>query len=424
MTLPNLTTTAPLTQRRTWSIVFVCAVILLIKSLTISHDPVHFPLWAEDGIIFIKHSLEHGFSSITTPYAGYLHVITRILSQLCVSVLPLENLPCGFFWVSFIIPLAVFAYVLSTPNIPLFIRLLIPVSVLFSPTDGEVFFTLTNTHWIIALIYPIILFHACTQTWRETAITSFIISAIGINDPHIFIAYPFFIGRIYRFKNCNREKMIFLAASIAFIIQALTLSLSPTSPTMQAETYPDLPTWAKWVLPAFLPFASLFTGPNLLRFAFNHSIFAIGIGIALCLLYATILAAFHSAGKKIFLCMLPYFLFGVLSYASTLFRYRSDPGMFIYSGINRYFFLPEVLFTVSLSFLIVSSRPFARRVGLISLSIILIAGIASFSCNGRIDNEWQQRISELQRNNSTTVKISPGSEWDLQLRLPFTSKHR
>jgi hypothetical protein len=55
-----------------------------------SHD--RGVLWAEDGRNFIQNAIDHGaFSTLTFPYAGYLHTLPRLIAGITVSLAPPES---------------------------------------------------------------------------------------------------------------------------------------------------------------------------------------------------------------------------------------------------------------------------------------------------------------------------------------------
>ncbi|NRD54536.1 MULTISPECIES: hypothetical protein [Corallococcus] len=85
----------------------MCFALLLLRSharLAQAH------VWAEDGWRFLADALEHGLGATFMPYAGYLHVVPRLLAW-GVALLPLEAFALGVAFVTLALNAALFALI-------------------------------------------------------------------------------------------------------------------------------------------------------------------------------------------------------------------------------------------------------------------------------------------------------------------------
>lgn len=93
----------------------------------------HDVVWAEDGAVFLRDALDDPIGSLLAPYAGYQHLLPRVLAGLIVGVVPLAGYALTVFWVSAVVAALVCAATIrlarwTVPWLPARIALaLIPV---------------------------------------------------------------------------------------------------------------------------------------------------------------------------------------------------------------------------------------------------------------------------------------------------------
>jgi hypothetical protein len=129
-------------------------------------------LWAEDGIIFIKQSFQLGIESSFVSYAGYLHVLPRIISGLSSYVIAPTALPYVFVWVCAGITAGGMAYIGVVarryfPPIGVILFALIPV---FAANSGEVWLSITNLQWVCAPVLAIMMWDATRSGARVLSV--------------------------------------------------------------------------------------------------------------------------------------------------------------------------------------------------------------------------------------------------------------
>ncbi|RKG70249.1 hypothetical protein D7V80_05850 [Corallococcus sp. CA054B] len=133
----------------------VCFAVLALRSharLFQAH------LWAEDGAVFLTDALAHGFGATFIPYAGYLHIVPRLLAW-GLSLLPIEAFALGLAFVILAINAAVFALIARVRFRWLVphdgVRVLAAMAFCFLPGTWEVTGNLANLHSI--LFYAVML---------------------------------------------------------------------------------------------------------------------------------------------------------------------------------------------------------------------------------------------------------------------------
>ncbi len=149
------------------SIVVVGALVSLLR-VPVSHIDT---VWAEDGQIFLMQALEHGpWSVLFTGYAGYQHLIPRLVTALLVSVVPIDAFGIAVFVVCAILTGAVAAAVfwLSRDLVPWMpARLgLAAITILLPLSAQEVLGNLADFHSYCLWLMPWLLLYR-PRTWAS-----------------------------------------------------------------------------------------------------------------------------------------------------------------------------------------------------------------------------------------------------------------
>lgn len=134
----------------------VLAMVLVGTYLYILREPsvITAPVfWAEDGTVFFKGAIEHGLDAILMPYNGQLFVFQRIMAALA-APLSVSIQPAVYAIVA--IATAVFSCSIALSSrwrlsVPLTARFICVLALLCSPAVDEVFGSLLNAHWWLAI---------------------------------------------------------------------------------------------------------------------------------------------------------------------------------------------------------------------------------------------------------------------------------
>jgi len=124
---------------------FLLALVLLFLK---SPDAILAPqFWAEDGPVFFAAQFGHDWPQLLTPYAGYLHTVTRLVAWLA-SGFDLAHAPLIYNVLALLIDAVCIAYV-SLRLAPWFPRWALFLSFFIVPSSGDIFGTATNVQWFM-----------------------------------------------------------------------------------------------------------------------------------------------------------------------------------------------------------------------------------------------------------------------------------
>jgi hypothetical protein len=148
MTLLTRTTStlreAPARDRFT---LFVVVVLLMAFK---SNDALILPqFWAEDGTVFFTDQFGNAWPQLFTPYAGYLLAIPRLVAWFA-SCFSVERIPLVYNVTAILLSSAAIAFTCRRMRFYL-PPLVVALSLLAVPTNGEIFGTLTNVQWFLQL---------------------------------------------------------------------------------------------------------------------------------------------------------------------------------------------------------------------------------------------------------------------------------
>jgi hypothetical protein len=132
------------------AMLLAAAYVYILRQPTVLMAPT---LWAEDGTIFLKGALEHGPGTLFEPYSGQIFVFPRIVALLA-APLPVSIQPAIYAAVAVAAAVLSCSIVLSSRwrfSVPLSARFLCLLALLCSPAVEEVFGTLSNAHWWLAI---------------------------------------------------------------------------------------------------------------------------------------------------------------------------------------------------------------------------------------------------------------------------------
>jgi hypothetical protein len=128
------------------ALVFLLAVLVLWSR---APDRVaHGFLWAEDGREFIAYAHRLGKHSLLMDYAGYLHVLPRLLAYAQFMLTPIWAAPYVMVAACLVITAGTCAYIAATLRPPL-LAIAMGIAPVLMPQTGEVFLSIANLQWII-----------------------------------------------------------------------------------------------------------------------------------------------------------------------------------------------------------------------------------------------------------------------------------
>jgi hypothetical protein len=227
-----------LTARRAAILVaaFIALVIVQLARLWSSH-PLN-SLWGEDGFIFLKDAMQKGFwTTVTTPYNGYLQVSSRIVAE------PVSHLPVDWFAPAMAVSGAVIvsAYVFviwraSAAHIQTtYLRVTLAALVVLLPIVGvETLDNVVNTIWFLFFLsFWILLWRPATNTGASGAALLLFLAAVSNGGTLILL--PLWLLRVFAVR--DRRDGILAAGFALGVTMQLALSWQDLNKLGEAGDY-------------------------------------------------------------------------------------------------------------------------------------------------------------------------------------------
>lgn len=309
-----------------------CAGLLLILLLRRPEMFLNPQLWAEDGPVFFVPADRNGLRTVLTPYAGYLHVLPRLIAALA-APLPAGWVPTAYFSCCMVAFIAV-AAALFSPRIDLPGKPVLALALGLVTHSGEAIGNLTNLQWVVALALVWLLLAHDAITLRQQMTDLLVAVVVGLTGVFSTILTPLFIGRAMLRRT---PASITLAAGVLVTgsWQAWTVLHTAAPPAGSAL----LGATAGLQIIALRVGASLFLPPSLAEQLPRGILLGAG-GLLVVALLATGLWPGRQRSVRFMLATASLFVS-----AAVLLRFRhGDFGaLFSVSMGDRYFFLPKVL---------------------------------------------------------------------------------
>jgi hypothetical protein len=212
-------------------------------------------LWTEDAIVFLNQVYSNATQSIYTPYQGFLHTFPRLFTLLAIP-LPLAVAPYLLFFGS-CLALALLAWVierrLQSRGLNVVWISVAMALVLLQPNNGEVFFSITNTQWILGLALAIYLClpESDPPSWIELGV----LAIVSLTGPFALLLLPVLCLQLLRRRDWLSRWRTYLIVGSGALVELIVLIKSNRLLTSVA-TGDDLGSWisACW---KFLTFGGL-----------------------------------------------------------------------------------------------------------------------------------------------------------------------
>ena len=182
--------------------IVIAILILIVRK---SDSLINPQFWAEDGTIFFAQQYEYGAASIFTPYAGYLHIVPRLIALFADLFFSYANIPAVYNYTCLLITIIVIAHCFS-PRLPLPFKPLLALSIVIVPQVlNEVFLNVTNLQWILCLLLVLTLLKDAPNkkygNYTLQVISDFIIIIFaGLTGPFLIIIFPFLVWKLLHTK--------------------------------------------------------------------------------------------------------------------------------------------------------------------------------------------------------------------------------
>lgn len=316
--------------------------------------PLHVPAFLyEDGPVFYVQAHESGWKALITPYAGYHHLLLRLVAAPAQWV-PFHVGALVFAWVSLLATWGVALWMLAL-RLPWVVRIAMAVSVGFIPTYPGHYNHLTNLAWILGLLWPAWWMQAVPAVRIHRWSIWLVGALLALTGPLGLLAAPLFVVRYLRTRETFwRSCLLFWAVPLA--IQAATLATHPVVRGVFAE-----------------PGAGDYLGQ--LARGWLQPLTGSASFTAVVLLVAVGFLVWQRDRRDLWL--LGLFMIGML--AAGYWRSRHDLGsVSLYGSSGRYLIVPSMV-AVWLIVAAASSHEGRGRVGVRVIGVIVAVWIAGLS---------------------------------------------
>lgn len=185
-------------------------------------------LFAEDGQIFLAEAHNNGVTAIVEPYAGYLHLIPRLIAAV-LEPAPVTSAPVAYLWAALLVHLAFLAPALSgrlawfLPS-PVLRGGLFASLCLMAPL-WEPYGNIANLIFVAGLSLLLLILSADPAQRIGRVAELLGVGLIGLSGPLIVLFLPFFGWRWWR-NGRSRHSIQLLAVAAASALVQVTVYLS------------------------------------------------------------------------------------------------------------------------------------------------------------------------------------------------------
>ncbi len=405
-------------NRTSWRIIWftltLVGMILFIRKPDALLNP---QFWAEDGNIFFLQQYQHGATALFQSYAGYLHIVPRMIAFYTDLFFPYSLAPHVYNYSSFFITILVIAGIFS-PRIQLDYKPLFTLSFVLVPHfSGEIFINITNLQWIllIALIFLLIKDtpnQKYGNIYLQTILDCATIILCGLTGPFLIFLLPLFILKALR-KSFLYRSIILPIILLIVSIQIMTLIYSPF--------YARLPMALEFTISPYIDilgqkvFGVLFLGISVMYTLthYGHDIFLMLLSIAYFIVIFSLFIYSFKTKKYIIIVFLAIHF--IILFA-TFYKFQGAPSILIHYGAGpRYFYIPYLMIIWSLLLLLSQSSLKNKLPMWIGLACIAFSSATSlFQTKPFIDYNWYQH-SQLIGKQDIIIPINPLG-WVIRLK--------
>ncbi len=358
--------------------------------------------WAEDGAVFFKQNFESG-PLFFTPYAGYLHLIPRIIAYFS-SFAPICIIPTIYNYFSFITTIFV-AYKIMGSRWHVPYKPLIAFSIILVPHSGEIFLNITNLQWITAILFFIFILQDDPKNLWQMIIDYSLLVIIGLTGPFVILFAPLLLFRLFiRGKSINNIIFIIISMVLALIQMFFLLK---SNLTIYGNSELNIDEWLHVIVNRFS--GSLFFGAERSEGLNRGGLSLLMIGLIMFIIYSV-----KGSKYKEYLWVL--LSAEVLIFISVFYKFRYVPDMLIpFNNGDRYFYLIRLIIIWSL---IIALKHYNRHVKTISLTILMVILFSSlmwYQNQKFIDYKWKTNCKII-KDKPVRIPINPDG-WFIQLNI-------
>jgi hypothetical protein len=204
-------------------------------------------IYAEDGSVFLGSSYTQStLDSIATPYAGYLHLVPRVLSEL-VSALPVSWAAAGLAIAAALTTglLAVLVYACTRDYLAPWGRVLAAAVVVLVPVgQDELPNSIANLHWPMLYALFWVLLSKRLSTWLAVTV----VLLISLSDLLVLVFAPLALWLWWR-RRSTHSLAVGIALGAGLAVQVAAVLFGPSG----RQLHPEPVRWAPWYVVRAVP---------------------------------------------------------------------------------------------------------------------------------------------------------------------------
>ena len=354
-------------------------------------------LWGEDGPIFLVPALIDPWGAIWQAYAGYIHLLPRLLALSALAV-PLAWVPAVYAGLAFAVTVAAMAYA-ATARMPSPYWCAAPLAFALVPQNGEVVFTITNVQWITAACLALAAAVPPAQTRARRVLDLLVVVVSGLTGPFSILFLPAFALRAWVSRGQAQAWLLFAAAAATAAVQLVVLSSADPFAAYQRPVWPGAAEIVYVIVGRMLGDWFGF-GPSLqVRW---------GLFIAAGLAIALAGPLSRSEGRQ------PILILGLCAsavLAAAVLKFSGDVAGLLqlaptgYGG--RYHYPPAVLLAWALWIAAWDHRPVPRYAALLALALFVVNGLTHGGRPPRADLLWADQVRRYEAGEIQALRIHP-----------------
>jgi hypothetical protein len=389
--------------RKIWATtpVRVASVAVIAAALLISRTVAAFTtpqLVIEDAGVFWLGQYTRGFrASLFQPFAGYLHVIPRIISGVA-DWFPYAWAPVVYVWSAAVVT-GWTAATIASLELPPAMGVMLGVSIVLVAHNGEVWATATNLQWIMATALPLIASTEAPSSLMARANQFAFVALASLSGPFSVIAAPMWIYRSWR--RAHHRRFDLALCGLALFCAGSTLVVI----VLHADASPEGSQFLHLAAVSLeRSFAEVFfeAANRIIRNADNAKAAA-----SICVSGLLVTSCFAGRYRKVRVACL-WFLCGVA--AATAWRWRAD-GAFLaeYFANERYFYPPMVMLAFCAVTLLFEEKLLVKLAGVCLTTLMAGETVNRFEKLPPADysEEWAEKSLEIGRQ-SVDIQYYPG----------------
>jgi hypothetical protein len=364
--------------------------------------------YAEDGPIFYLGALLDGASSLVRSYAGYLHLVPRLVALLEAAA-PVAWAPTVANTISFVIAAGIAAYVasdrLTTVLRGRWLRVTAALTFVLLPATHEVFGTMTNVQWLLGIYLVLAVAQTDPVSRLQAATDRIALAAASLTGPMSIVIAPLHLVRLAKRRDRTSAWQA-AAVSIAALIQAFVLSRSGRPVSLASQ--PDLLTMGKVAIyrAIVVPLAGVHHGASLKLLGLPHPLVVLGAVIAL----GAVVAVLRRMGAGGWLAAYLIVAFTGLAFVAT--QYPATVFLDPWAGA-RYFFLSGAM-VAGCSFAVAwQARGVSRLAAIGGLAVLIVGITGDFTLPPRDLHGWVTSSSCINGLVPCDVPIDRAGKWTI-----------